>query len=203
MSWFTPANLFWLFGHLFLFMVGIVFLGADHFFGISKGVAEGIGSAFIATGVAGEVLFLYVMLSEATRSRLELLAQAGLRKKSFLIARFRMREEYDALLTKAKEIDVLGFGQSSFRQDYADQFRQLSTHATLRIILVDPDFPSPQSSFANLRDAEEGNRTGQIRSDVDEFLKTARQTTGLSPARFKIRLFRAIPSVSIFRIEQT
>lgn len=200
MSWITPTNLLWLFGHLFLFMVGIFFLGGDHFLGLSKGVAEGIGSAFIATGVAGEVLFLYVMLSDATRARLELFSQAGL-LKVFPHRSVRMREEYDALLKDAKEVDVLGFGQSSFRQDYSDQFKQLSSHATLRIILVDPDFPVPQNSFADLRDGEEGNRAGQIRRDVEEFLKVVRQTPGLSRTRFKIKLFRAIPSVSLFRID--
>jgi len=159
MIWLTPTNLIWLFGHLVLFLVGIFFLNADHLLGISKEIAEGVGSALIATGVAGEVLFLYVALSDTTRSRLELFTQAGL-LKIFPHRSVRMRDEYDARLKEAHEVDVLGFGQSSFRQDYSSQFQQLSVRATVRIILIDPDFPSLQCSLANLRDAEEGNHQG-------------------------------------------
>ena len=94
MSWLTSTNLIWLFCHLLLFVVGILFLTADHFLGLSKNISEGIGTAFVATGIAGEVLFLYVASSDATRSRLELFTQAGLLK----IFRYRsvtMRDEYD------------------------------------------------------------------------------------------------------------
>jgi hypothetical protein len=202
MIWLTPTNLIWLFAHLFLFVIGIFFLNADHLFGFSKGVTEGIGSGFLATGVAGEILFLYVMVSDATRTRLELITQAGL-LKIFPHRSVRMREEYDARLKEAKEIDVLGFGQSSFRQDYSSQFNELSTHAIVRIILIDPDFPSPQCSMADLRDREEGNHNNQIRGDVAEFIRVIRQISGLNKSRFNVRLFRAIPSVSIFRIDNT
>jgi hypothetical protein len=182
------------------FLHRILFLNADQFIGVSKQVAEGIGTGFIATGVAGEVLFLYVALSDATRSRLELFTQAGL-LKIFRHPSVRMREEYDRRLAEAKELDVLGFGQSSFRQDYFNQFQQLSNRAAVRIVLIDPDFPTKHYSLADLRDAEEGNREGQIRSDVEEFLKVTKRTVGLNREQFKVRIFRAIPSISIFRID--
>jgi hypothetical protein len=162
-TWLTPTNLIWLFCHLLLFVVGILFLTADHFIGLSKEVNEGIGTAFVATGIAGEVLFLYVAFSDATRSRLELFTLAGLLK----IFRYRsvtMRQEYDERLARAKELDVLGFGQSSFRQDYHNQFQQFSTRATVRIVLIDPDFPEKQFSLADLRDAEEGNASSSARA---------------------------------------
>lgn len=117
MRWLSPANLLWLFGHLFLLFIGVFVLNLDYvFLHLNKGVIEGIGAGLIATGVAGEVLFLYVMASDATRARLELFTLAGL-LKIFPHRSVRMREEYDARLGNAKEVDILGFGQSSFRQD--------------------------------------------------------------------------------------
>ena len=200
MTWLTPTNLIWIFGHLLLLFIGIVFLNADQFLGVTKQIAEGVGTGIIATGVAGEVLFLYVAFSDATRSRLELFTQAGL-LKIFQHRSVRMREEYDVRLANAKELDVLGFGQSSFRQDYSDQFQRLSTQATVRIILIDPDFPTRQVSLADLRDKEESNRAGQIRNDVEEFLNVTRGLRQLDRKQFRVRLLHALPSISLFRID--
>src|ERR1700740_2351525 len=100
MTWLSPTNLLWLFGHAIVFLVGILLSNADHLFGISKAIGEGVGGGLIATGIAGEVLFLYVALSDKTRSRLELFTQAGL-LRIFRHRSVRMREEYDARLKKA------------------------------------------------------------------------------------------------------
>jgi hypothetical protein len=197
----SPANLLWLFGHFVLILLGALVLIGSHLFPqLSKGIIEAVGGGLIATGVAGEVLFLYVMASETTRARLELFTNAGL-LKIFPHRSVRMREEYDSRLMDAKEIDVLGFGQSSFRQDYGEKFKQLSVQATVRILLIDPEFPSPQHNLAGLRDIEENNQVGQIRSDVEAFEATVKQVVGLNRNRFKIKKLRAIPAISLFRID--
>jgi hypothetical protein len=201
MRWFTPTNLLWLFGHLILLMIGILFLSADHLFSISKSLAEGIGGGLIATGIAGEVLFLYVRASDSLRTRIELFTNAGL-LRIFPHRSVRMQEEYDYRLKRAKEIDILGFGQSSFRQDYSPQFKQFSVQATVRVLLIDPDFPTPDNSLAAIRDLEEGNSGGQICSDVASFIENVAKIPGLNHSRFKIRRFRTIPSVSLFRIDE-
>lgn len=201
MIWLSPANLIWLFGHLVLFLLGIIALGADTYFpSLSKPVAEGIGGSLIATGVAGEVLFLYVMMSDSLRSRLELFTKAGL-VKIFPHRSVRIRDEYERLLTDAKEIDILGFGQSSFRQDFHHRFRDISKHARVRVLLIDPNFPNRQNSIANIRDTEEGNNVGQIREDVEAFERTLNQIDGIDRSQFQIRHLRALPSISIFRID--
>jgi hypothetical protein len=200
MSWFTPTNLLWVFGHLVLVLIGILLIAAGVTFGVSKELAEALGSGVLATGIAGEVLFLYVARSDSTRARLELFTQAGL-LKIFPHRSVRMRDEYDSRLRDAREIDVLGFGQSSFRQDYSSQFQQLAAHARIRVILLDPDYPSGGLSLAEIRDKEEGNRAGQIRNDVEEFIRTTKQIAGLDRTQFKVRIFRAIPSISFFRID--
>lgn len=200
MALFTPTNLLWFFGHLFLLLIGSALLGTDHLFNLGKAATEGIGASLVAAGVTGEILFLYVLASDSTRARLELFTRAGL-LKVFPHRSVRMREEYDGRLKKAREIDILGFGQSSFRQDYSDQFKDLSSRALLRILLIDPSFPTSECSLANLRDLEEGNSLDQIRKDVEAFINTAKKISGLDKSRFKIRLCRTIPSVSVFRID--
>ena len=56
MVWFTPTNLLWLFGHLVLLPIGLLLLNAEHVIGISKELAEGIGSALVATGIVTKSL---------------------------------------------------------------------------------------------------------------------------------------------------
>jgi hypothetical protein len=163
-------------------------------------VILGVGGSLIAAGIAGEVLFLYIRAAEGTAQRLELLVEAGL-LKVFSARSVRIREEYETRLKDAKEIDVLGFGLASFRQDYGDKLIQLTSHATIRIIVLDPDFPTPEHSLADLRDAEEKNHPGQIRGDIEKFEKLIAETPGQKRTKFQIRRLRAIPAVNIFRVD--
>lgn len=100
MPWLTPTNLLWFFGHLLLLLLGSVLLGSDNLFGLSKTITEGVGASLVAAGVTGEVLFLYILVSDSTRSRLELFTEAGL-LKIFPHRSVRMREEYDSRLKDA------------------------------------------------------------------------------------------------------
>jgi hypothetical protein len=201
MAWLSPTNIFWLLGHLIAVLLGILFLGTPNVFPwMPKAVAEGIGGGLIGSGIIGEILFLYVATSESTRARLEALLEAGL-VKVFPSRSVRIRDEYEHRIKNAKEIDILGFGQSSFREDYQERFEQLSKQARLRVMLLDPDYPSRENSLADIRDREEGNASGQIRTDVELFESAVKKLVGSNRPNFKVRRLRAIPSVSIFRID--
>lgn len=201
MSLLSPNSLLWLFGHLCILLLGVVFVDGNIFGDyVRHDLAQGIGGSLIAAGIAGEILFLYIKASENTRTRLDLLIESGLLKvfpnRSVLI-----RDEYESRLKNAKEIDILGFGLSSFREDYGDKFHQLSIQAQVRIIVLDPDFPSASESLANIRDREEKNQPGQIKGDVEAFEKAVRQTLNLDRTRFQVKRLRAIPAINLFRID--
>jgi hypothetical protein len=182
-------------------LFGIVFLIAEPLhktFG--QGISEGIGGSLIAGGIAGATLFLYVLTTEGLKSRIEAFSKAGLLKifsgRSVLI-----RSEYDARLAKARHIDLVGFGLSAFRQDYINDFVGWSNRADVRILLIDPDFPSRPHSLADQRDREESNPPGHIRRDVEAFEKAVSNLPGLNPERFKVHRMRCIPAINLFRID--
>jgi hypothetical protein len=197
----TPLGALWILSHTVMVLSGVVFLASaslHHMLG--QGVTEAIGGALIATGIVGVTLFLYVLTTETLKSRMEAFTKAGLLKifsgRSVLI-----REEYHARLSQARYIDLVGFGLSAFREDYINDFVGWSHRADVRILLMDPDFPTPEHSMADQRDREENNSVGQIRSDVQAFESAVSNLTGLNRRRFKVHRVRAIPAINIFRID--
>lgn len=195
----TPSSLFWVIGHLIIFAFGL-FLTIYATQSTYKDIWIGIGGSLIASGIAGEVLYLYVAFSEETRDRLELFTTAGL-LRIFETRSVRIREEYESRLKGAKEIDVLGFGLSSFREDYGDQFAELSKRISFRVLILNPSFPSAETSVASIRDKEEHNNHDQIKKDVEAFENKVRSTKGLNRSNFKVRHVNALPSINIFRID--
>ena len=162
---FHPTNIFWVIGHIVMFAVG-VFLTVIAAQSAHKDILLGVGGSLIAAGVAGEILFLYVASSQQTKDKLDLISLAGL-QRIFATRSVSIRDEYHSRLRNAKEVDILGFGLASFREDYGNQFAELSLRTSFRILLLDPDFPSPDNSIASIRDREEGNNDGDIRRDVE------------------------------------
>jgi hypothetical protein len=199
MHWFSPTNIIWVAVHLLLLLLGLLILHGD-FLPLRRELTEGIGISLFATGVAGEILFLYVASTDSMRTRLELITQAGL-VNVFPHRSVRMRDEYEARISKAKEIDLLGFGLSSFREDFHNKFAELADQAVVRILVLDPDFPNSRTSVASIRDREERNQVGRIRSEVEKFEEVVRQIPGLDRSRFQLKRLRALPSVNIFRID--
>ena len=135
---------------------------------LGVGVSEGIGGSLIATGVAGVSLFLYIMGSDTMRARAEMFSKAGLSAiysgRSVLI-----RDQYQERLAKAQRIDLIGYGLSSFRQDFLKDFIAWSHRAQVRILLLDPDFPTRELSLADQRDREENHSVGDTRNDIMAF----------------------------------
>jgi hypothetical protein len=200
MKWvLLPTNIFWIVGHIIMFAVGI-FLTVIAGQSAHKDILLGVGGSLIAAGIAGEILFLYVAASQQTRDKLDLISTAGL-QRIFSTRSVSIRDEYHSRLRNAKEVDILGFGLSSFREDYGNKFAELSLKTSFRILLLDPDFPSPTDSIATIRDREEGNNNGDIRRDVEAFENAVRRAGPLVKSNFVVRRLTALPSINIFRVD--
>lgn len=197
----TPMGIIWMLCHGFAVLLGTVFLIAAPIHKLlGLGISEGIGGSLIAGGIAGVTLFLYVLTTESLKSRLEAFTKAGLLQifsgRSILI-----REQYDSRLAKAHHIDLVGFGLAAFREDHVEHFVGWSHRADVRILLLDPDFPSRQHSLADQRDKEENNSDGRIRRDVEAFERAVSSLSGLNRERFQLRRMRCIPAINLFRID--
>ncbi|MFL6856362.1 MAG: hypothetical protein ACJ8EB_00475 [Allosphingosinicella sp.] len=187
--------------HLFLSLLGFVMLTSDkieHWIGHE--IAVGIGAGVVAGGIAGIVLFLHVHTTDTLKERLDLFANAGM-QKIFRHRSVRIKDEYDRRLAHAHEIDVLGWGLSAFREDYEDQFEQWSQRAKVRILVINPDFPRPECSLADIRDGEEGRPIGDIRQHVAAFRAALAARAQLNKDRFRVRQMNALPAINLLRAD--
>ena len=189
----NPANLIWLFGHLVLIASGFAIIGW-----FEQTPIQAVGASFVATGGAGCVLYLYVRASDNLRERIEIVTRYGF-VDVFPARQTRIKGEYDARLDVASHnIDILAFGLASFREDYGDRLAELKARADIRILLIDPAYPTPEHGYAQQRDKEEGNSANVIDRNVKDFLKAC---TEIVDNRLQIKLYTCLPSVNIFRID--
>lgn len=199
-SWWSPTSLMWIGAHLVLVFGGMLCMTTEGERIIGAALAQSLGSGLLATGIAGMALYLYIRLTEQTQSRLEVLARAGI-SSVFPHRSVRIKEQYDRRLRSAKRIDLIGLGLSSFREDYAREFAEWSRRAEVRILVLDPDFPTKAQSLADYRDIEEGGAKGEIRAEIEAF-QTAVQTDGdIDSTRFQVRRMRSIPAINLLRID--
>lgn len=195
--WLYPNHLVYLLAHGVLFLIGIVFVLANK----DSPLLSAIGVGIISTGIAGWVIFAYVLVSQRTNQKLDLLTDFGI-LDAFEMRGMKIKEEYDKRIDKAHRIDIIGFGLRALRQDYRDEFEQWIQHASVRILLLDPEFPNAQNAYSIQRDVEEENAAGTIKSDVNEFISACTNLLdGNGVNKFEIRLYRCLPSVNIFRID--
>jgi hypothetical protein len=114
----------------------------------------------------------------------------------------RIKSQYDIKLNEAREgIDVIGFGLKSLREDYQKEFKAWSSRARVRILLLDPNFISPECSIANQRDREEGDDVDSINRDVRAFIRGCAHLLNDEMLKFDIRLYKCLPSINVFRID--
>lgn len=190
-------SLVWVLAHIILILLGFLVSLTE----IAPPLwAQGIGSSLIATGVAGVVLFLYISRTETLSTRLSAIQRSGL-KDIFPGRSVVIRDKYEERLKSAREIDIMGFGLSSLREDHLYHFVQWSYRANVRIILIDPTYPSSDYSYSSQRDMEEGNPNGRIAGEVRKFIDETKSLPGLNRSRFRIRLMRALPSTNVFRVD--
>lgn len=191
----SPRNWVYLLLQLVLILVGVILLRADN------AALTSVGSGLLATGVAGGVLFVWVMVNQEQARRLELLTRLGL-VDGFPERSTRIKEHYDRRLANAKQaIDIMGFGLRQLREDYSSDFTSWASRARVRILLIDPNAPGQPPTYAAQRDKEERNAQGSIRTDVESFLRETESARRTAPDRFELKLYTALPSINIFRID--
>jgi hypothetical protein len=79
--------------------------------------------------------------------------------------------------------------------------RAWSHRAHVRILLPDPNFPTPEFSLADYRDREENHSVGHTRADIEAFEKAVSELTGLKRSNFHVARVSCIPSINVFRID--
>ena len=122
----------------------------------------------------------------------------------FLGRSVTIEDEYNKRLSvMKKELNILGFGLSHFRKDFSKSFIEIAGKAKVRILLLNPDFPEYETfSISDIRDEEEGQTKGTIRSQVEEFISDYKKMKKeLKNERFEVRLYNSLPTVNIFNID--
>jgi len=163
--------------------------------------AVAIGASLIATATAGLTLFLYLWLTQEELRGLQVLRKFGL-VDAFEVRSAGIKHEYDARLNVASDaIDILGFGLRTLREDYSEAFGSWAGRATVRILLLDPEFPTVEHPLGDQRDAEENDNPGTITTDVHDFVRHCAELLKRPGCKFHLRLFRCLPSVNLLRID--
>lgn len=195
-----PTSIIWILVHTIVFLVGIIVFDVPQIAAfLGKPFAEALGGGLAATGAAGVFIYVYVRQADSLSESINLIAQSGL-TKIFEGRAARIKAEYDQRLRKFDYLDVIGFGLSDFREDYKTEFARWAQHSKVRLLLIDPHFPTPDHSFAELRDREEKTNPGKIAADVKQFAHEFAELSR-SSQNFQIRLMRCTPGLNIFRID--
>lgn len=188
--------------HAILVLVGLVLMLFDWSNITFASLMVAVGASLVAMGFGGTVLFLSRWIEQTESQRLDAIRDSGLRWV-FPARAAAIKKEYDTRLAGAAEaIDILGFGLKALREDYRDQFAVWAQRANVRILILDPDFPNANESIAGLRDREENSTPDTIRTDVRQFLVACEHLLNDSSRRFRVRLYRCLPTINLFRIDR-
>ena len=183
-----PPFILYLCLHIVLFLLGIVLVQ------LGGTIWVGAGSSLIAAAITGWVIFIYVFQVQTVAERLSLFTKFGL-KDAFESRSVSIKKEYSDRLSSAHVgIDIIGFGLRALREDYAQVFSDWAEKATVRLLLLDPEYPANGGSYADQRDIEENNASKTISNDVREFVRTAAPHLQRS-SRFQVRLYTCLPSI--------
>lgn len=191
-----PGSIIYLLVNALIFVIGLLVLNIDE---IKENVLrEGIGISLVSTGIAGAILYLHVRSESTLKNRLDSIYKSRI-LKIFPARAANIRDEYTERLENSSEIDVLGLGLSAFREDFRGKLIEWARAGRdIRILVLDPDFPSSENSLARIRDLEEGNDIGRIGREserfIDDFAETARDWPN-----FRVRYYQAIPSLNMLR----
>lgn len=181
--------------HLLVITVGILLIATG---GV---VVVSIGASLAATGIAGLVLYLYVKFHYHDIQKLEHLRTFGF-DDAFEGRSVMIKQEYDRRLRTAQSaVDIMGFGLKHLKEDYASEFSTWAAKAKVRILLIDPDSPSKEYSYAAQRSLEEQDENDSIENSVRAFLDATQAVRADPEGAFQVRLFTCLPSVNIFRVD--
>src|SRR6266498_4517553 len=133
----TRYSLYWVL-HFLLIAIGVILART------SSVLAQAVGASIVAAGISGCVVFLYVLESQKRSQALEILDDFGV-VRIFQGRGVRIRRAYDDELNRAtNRIEILGFGLRSLLEDYYDEFPRWATRANVRVLLLDPEFPTQE-----------------------------------------------------------
>lgn len=160
-----------------------------------------VGTSVIATGISGMIVFGWIIFSEEDADRRKAMDEFGF-VTAFPHRSIQIKHEYEARVARASHnIDIMGFGLNALREDFSERFREWSTRAEVRVLLVDPSATAPGPSFTTLRDREERNNAGKTDDEIHRFIEETRPLWSDVGVRFHLRLARTLPSVNMFRID--
>jgi hypothetical protein len=88
------------------------------------------------------------------------------------------------------------------REDYLSEFLTWKQKADVRVLLIDPEYPNGEVPYAHQRDVEEADASGTIKQQVRLFVSDTKGITTASGSHtFEIRLYKCLPSINIFRVD--
>jgi energy-converting hydrogenase Eha subunit E len=184
--------------HSVLVLIGVIvtMAGAARDEDWLKSLLISVGTSIVATGLCGMVIWIYFANSERNLAFLDVISSAGV-AWIYPSRAAQIRGEYEERLESARSnIDILGFGLKDFKRDYLPELGRLSSRAKIRILLLDPDSP-----YCAQRDLEEEQSPGVISDEIREFLRGYHERYAQQQVRIELRLYRSLPQVNIFRID--
>ena len=161
-----------------------------------KTLAIAVGSSLVATGIVGWTLWMYVRQQEKSAASARAIDRAGI-QYVYPKRAAQIRKEYDRRLRHAKHVDIVGFGLHSFNLDYMRKLGELSKHATIRILIVNPESP-----HARARDLEEKQSPDTIKREAEEFITQFAELYHGNSLKLQLRAYDTLPMVNIFRIDR-
>jgi hypothetical protein len=194
---FQPQTLLWILGHVVIIALGLICLLFE------RTIWDAIGTSLIATGGAGLCIAFYTLRTEHVQLGLDNLTTFGI-QRIFTGRSARIRSEYeDRLDSMRQSLDVLGFGLSALLQDFREELPNWKRRANVRILVLDPNFPTAERPYALQRDAEEQNEAGRIANDVQNVINQVKDLVGVGDngKTFHVRMYTCLPAVNIFRVD--
>jgi glycosyltransferase involved in cell wall biosynthesis len=121
-------------------------------------------------------------------------------------------EEYvriyrELLANYESHIDAMGLTLSKFRRDYRSVLPAMAAKCRIRIALLDPAFPLPDTgaSIASIREREENRDDGDFRRKIASYHKDVvlpyLKSKSDGGGSLEVRLYRALPAVNLFRVD--
>src|SRR6266852_1583941 len=192
----TPPNAIYILCHFVLILGGFLLVYLSN----ANSVLFAVGASIAAAGLSGWMILGYVIASDTMRKRLDIVLKFGI-TNAFDGRSVVIRKEYEDRLVRARErIDIMGFGLSSLREDFTREFGKWKQRARIRILLLDPEFPNADCSYALQRDKEEKTPVGQIANHVKQFVADI-GNIATQHGSLQVRLYRCLPTLNIFRID--
>lgn len=185
----------------FLSNVVVVLAGAVIMLAWDGDIGIGVGASVLASGITGFLFLAHSSLVLRRDERMQTVMDS--RVVGVFERRDAQQDEFATLLRDAKEsIDVLGYSLRSLRGDHPGGLEAWSRRATIRIMLIDPEFPSTEAPFAAHRDLEREDHLDATAQNVRQYIEYCRDSLGaLGESRIRVRLFQCLPSIAIFRVD--